>query len=140
MTSDPPAASPAPSGRLVIGLCAAWCNTCGEFRATFEHLARERPATRFVWLDIEDDAEVVGDVDVENFPTVAIYDDDRLLHFGVTLPQGGVVARLLDSFDTSSATFEADAAVADLPDRLRDAHRQSARAIDAGSPSSASTN
>ncbi len=111
-----------PGGRLVVGLCAAWCNTCGDFRQTFDRLGRERPDTRFVWLDIEDDAERVGDVDVENFPTIAIYDDGRLLHFGVTLPQGGVVARLIDALDARSPTFPADEAIVALPARLDSAH------------------
>jgi thioredoxin reductase (NADPH) len=117
--SATPAALAEPTeGFLVVGFCAAWCNTCGEFRAAFDAIAGSRPDAAFVWLDIEDDAERVGDIDVENFPTIAVYDGDRLLHFGVTLPHGGVVARLIDSLDASSATFVADEAVAALPARL----------------------
>ena len=111
-----------PAERIVVGFCAAWCNTCGDFRTTFDRLAAERPATRFVWLDIEDDAETVGDVDVENFPTIAVYAGSRLLHFGVTLPHGGVVGRLIDALDANSPTFAASAAVATLPDRLDGVH------------------
>ena len=74
---------------MVVCLCAAWCDTCTEFRVAFDRIAAGRPGMRFVWLDIEDDSEVCGDIDVENFPTLAIYRDETLLHFGVSLPQEG---------------------------------------------------
>jgi len=108
---------------LVVGFCAAWCNTCGDFRRAFDDLARRRPTDSFVWLDIEDDADVVGDIDIENFPTLAVFSDDRLLHFGVSLPQGPIVARVLDSLDAASPTVAAAPAVTGLPERLRCAPR-----------------
>jgi thioredoxin reductase (NADPH) len=80
----------------VVVLCAAWCDTCTEFRGTLERIASARPETLFIWLDIEDDAEICGDIDVENFPTLAIYRGGALLHYGVSLPQEGTVARLVD--------------------------------------------
>ena len=109
-----PATSP-----LVIALCAAWCDTCTEFRATFERIADARPGMVFVWLDIEDDSEICGDIDIENFPTLAIYRGARLLHYGVSLPQEGTVARLIDEIAERSETdAAAPQAVHDLPKRL----------------------
>jgi thioredoxin reductase (NADPH) len=83
---------------VVVLFCAAWCDTCTEVRAGFERLAAARPDVMFVWLDIEDDSDICGDVDVEDFPTLAIFRGDRLLHFGVSLPQEGNIARLIDQF------------------------------------------
>ena len=80
----------------VVVLCAAWCDTCTEFRAAFERIAAARPDALFVWLDIEDDAGICGDIDVDNFPTLANFRGDALLHYGVSLPQEGTVARLVD--------------------------------------------
>src|SRR6185312_4488178 len=62
-----------PARLVVVSFCAAWCDTRNEFRASFERLAQARPQMAFVWLDIEDDAAFAGDVDVENFPTLAVY-------------------------------------------------------------------
>jgi len=74
----------------------------------------------FVWLDIEDDAVVCGDVDVENFPTLAVYRGDALLHYGVSLPQEGTVARLVDEVGArGGATSDAPEAVLALPGALR---------------------
>ena len=104
----------------VVVLCAAWCDTCTEFRATLEHIASARPDMLFVWLDIEDDAAVCGDIDVENFPTLAVYRGDALLHYGVSLPQEGTVARLVDEVGArGGATRDAPEAVLALPGALR---------------------
>ena len=104
---------------LVVALCAAWCDTCTEFRATLERIAKARPDLFFLWLDIEDDSEICGDIDVENFPTLAIYRGARLLHYGVSLPQEGTVARLIDGIAERGETDAvAPQAVRDLPKRL----------------------
>jgi thioredoxin 1 len=86
----------APGRLAVLFLCAAWCDTCREFHATTQRLAATHPDVAFVWLDIEDDEAIVGDVDVENFPTLAIVRGDTVLHFGVSLPHEAGVARLIE--------------------------------------------
>lgn len=102
----------------VVAFCAAWCRTCDEFRATFEALARARPHADFVWLDVEDDAELLDDIDVENFPTLAVYRGGATLHFGVSLPHGPVVARLLDALEAGAGEASAPESVRSLPQRL----------------------
>jgi thioredoxin reductase (NADPH) len=84
-------------GLLVACLCAAWCKTCTEFRATFDKLATSSNGARFVWLDVEDDSALVGDIEIENFPTLAVFRGGTPLFYGVTMPQEGVVARTLAS-------------------------------------------
>lgn len=86
----------APAHVVVVALCAAWCNTCREFRAACEAVAASRPAVSLVWVDIEDDADLVGDLDLETFPTLAIFEGEALRHFGAVLPQAALVERLVD--------------------------------------------
>jgi thioredoxin reductase (NADPH) len=104
-------------GRLVVvAMCAAWCDTCRDFRDAFDRIAGARAGATFVWLDIEDDSDVCGDVDVENFPTLAIYRGDTPVHFGVSLPHEGTVARLVDALAEGSAPLvEPPQAVSALP-------------------------
>lgn len=80
----------------VAVLCADWCTTCREFEAVAARIAAARPDVRFVWFDIEDDSDVCGDIEVENFPTLAVFRDGALLHFGPSLPQEQRVLRLID--------------------------------------------
>ena len=104
--------------RVVVALCADWCGTCREFAPAFARLAAAFPDALFVWLDVEDDSDVAGDIEVDNFPTLAVYADGHPVHFGVTLPLEPVVHRLLRTLDGAAAPIAAGAAVAGLPQRL----------------------
>lgn len=83
-------------GRWVVAcLCAGWCDVCKQYRAGFEALAAEYPEHQFVWIDIEDQADLVGDLDVENFPTILMQRGDLVAFYGTMLPEPRQVARLL---------------------------------------------
>jgi thioredoxin-like negative regulator of GroEL len=84
--------------RLIVAcLCAAWCGTCGSYRASFEELAARHPDKYFLWVDIEDHADVVGDLDVENFPTLLIQKHENVAFFGTMLPDPNVAHRLIET-------------------------------------------
>jgi len=85
----------APSPLLVACLCARWCQLCNSYRATFEAAAARHPAHRFTYVDIEDQAELVNAIDVENFPTLLIADGPALRFLGVITPQPETLERLL---------------------------------------------
>jgi len=80
---------------IVACLCAAWCGTCASYRATFDALASRHPDKYFLWVDIEDHADVVGDLDVENFPTLLIQRHEHVAFFGTMLPDANVAHRLV---------------------------------------------
>jgi thioredoxin 1 len=84
-------------GWVVACLCAAWCGTCSTYRAGFDSLAARHPDKTFVWIDIEDQAGVVGDLDVENFPTLLLQRGDKVAFFGTMLPDPLVADRLVQS-------------------------------------------
>jgi thioredoxin 1 len=107
------------AGLLVVCLCAAWCKTCSEFRDTFDRLAKARPGAGFVWLDVEDDSALVGDIEIENFPTLAVFRGDVPVFYGVTMPQEGVVARTLASLTRDDRdAVEVPEEIAGLPGAL----------------------
>ena len=87
-----PAERPAPLA--VLCLCAAWCDTCRQWQATFEAAARARPDLAFRWIDIEDEADALGDVDVQDFHTLLIGTASATLFYGPVL-QAGQIERLL---------------------------------------------
>jgi hypothetical protein len=84
-------------GWMVACLCAAWCDTCCSYRASFDELAARHPDQRFVWIDIEDQADIVGDIDVENFPTLLIQRGDIVAFFGTVLPDARLAERLVQA-------------------------------------------
>ncbi len=86
------------SGRWVIAcLCAGWCDVCKQYRSGFEALASEYPDHQFVWIDIEDQADLVGDLDVENFPTLLIQKNDIVAFYGTMMPEPRLIARMMEA-------------------------------------------
>ena len=80
----------------VACLCAAWCVACREYGVTFASLAAQFAADAdFAWIDIEDDADALGDLDIENFPTLLIADGAGARFFGTVMPQASAGERLI---------------------------------------------
>ena len=80
----------------VICLCAEWCGTCREYRVAFDALAGAVRGAQFRWLDIENEAEALGDLDVENFPTLLIGRAGFVLFYGPMLPQHKHLRRMIE--------------------------------------------
>jgi thioredoxin 1 len=95
------ALSPVSDG-WVICLCADWCGICRDYQMIFSQMAKRYPAFRFAWLDIEDQSDLVGDLEVETFPTLLLANAQGTRFFGPLTPQASTLARLLDSLARSS--------------------------------------
>ena len=101
----------------VVCLCADWCGTCREYASVFEALQQAAPQHRYRWIDIEDESELVGDVDVETFPTLMLARAGDVLFAGPVLPRLGDVQRLLEVQTTAlvSGSRGVDLAAAGMP-------------------------
>jgi thiol-disulfide isomerase/thioredoxin len=111
----------APAETLVACLCAQWCGACRAYRATFDSLSAQFGQHAFLWIDIEDEAELMGAVDVENFPTLLIVRGAAVRFFGTVTPHRETAERLLHAAaggDGDMPQLPAD--VRDLVRRLRD--------------------
>lgn len=80
---------------LVVCLCAEWCGVCGEYRSRFEQMQSRFPQARFLWIDVEDDAELLHPLDVDNFPTLLLAVGDEPRFFGSITPQVQMLERLI---------------------------------------------
>jgi hypothetical protein len=88
---------------IVACLCAAWCDTCNDYRPPFAALARANPHDGFAWIDIEDESDLLGDIDIENFPTILIARGWTPHFFGTMLPHIEQLQKLLSSVKTNDA-------------------------------------
>ena len=83
----------------VACLCAAWCRLCYAYASVLKSvtgvLVLEGLPLRVHWIDIEDDADLVGDLDVETFPTIVIAAGPQVLFAGAVTPQPETLRRLL---------------------------------------------
>jgi thioredoxin 1 len=93
MSVAPPA--PSPIDVQVACLCAEWCGTCREYAQAYAALQATHPDVRFHWVDVEDEADRLGDLDVENFPTLLIGVAGQPVFFGVLLPHIQTLERLV---------------------------------------------
>ncbi|MCJ0763298.1 thioredoxin domain-containing protein [Variovorax terrae] len=117
-------AHPGAPNWVVACLCAQWCITCRDYCTAFDTVARAAPAgTAFVWIDIEDDSDWMGDVEVENFPTLLIARNAAVpeVHFfGPMLPHAQQLTRLLASTQANNTPLRGvDAPVQELALRLQ---------------------
>lgn len=93
----------APSAHvLVVCLCAEWCGVCGEYRSRFEQMQSKFPQARFLWIDVEDDADLLHPLDVDNFPTLLLAVGDEPRFFGSITPQAEMLERLIRSHTQGS--------------------------------------
>jgi len=105
---------------LVVCLCAEWCGTCREYRDPLKAVAADFPQHAFAWIDIEDEAELAGDVDIETFPTLLVLEGPQVLFYGPVLPGEEGLRRLLRALEENGPQPTAlDAEVRDLVQRLQ---------------------
>ena len=86
-----------PDVTVILCFCAAWCDACKEYQPKFEALGHQYPEACFVWADIEDYPELLGDEDVENFPTIALVQGKKIRFFGTLLPHIEHLNRLIQA-------------------------------------------
>jgi thioredoxin 1 len=104
----------------VICLCAAWCGVCRDWTPVFEALASAYPHVQFDWVDVEDEADAMGDVDIETFPSLLVAQGDSARFFGPVQPSFTQVSRLVESLLSERSAQASEAAQAgDLLQRLR---------------------
>ena len=68
-----------PDALLIACFCAEWCKTCQQYQPTFEALATQFPDACLIWIDIEEQPELVGDEDIEDFCKRDKYDSCKEL-------------------------------------------------------------
>jgi thioredoxin 1 len=108
------------SGRLLVAcLCAEWCGSCRDYRATFAALAERFSADAdFAWIDIEDESDALGDPDIENFPTLLLADAGGLRFLGAVTPHAATAERLVQNA-LAGALPSIGGEEAELADRAR---------------------
>jgi thiol-disulfide isomerase/thioredoxin len=89
---------------LVACLCADWCGTCRDYQSVFAQLQQEFPQIKFIWIDIEDQADLVDPIEVDDFPTLLIASQGQALFFGTVMPHVETLRRLIQTHQTTDAS------------------------------------
>ncbi len=100
---------------FVACLCADWCGACREYQPLFDSLARKFPNVRFLWVDVEDEADLIDPIEVADFPTILIAKGQNSLFFGTVLPHIETIERLIqDKMTVGDHAVLTDSAVIKL--------------------------
>jgi thiol-disulfide isomerase/thioredoxin len=110
--------APTPDDLLVACLCAQWCGTCRDYQPLFAQLQTEFAHAQFVWIDIEDQADLVDPLEVDNFPTLLIASGGQARFFGTLTPHIETLRRLLQTQSATPTSTVRDTAVHALVARL----------------------
>lgn len=90
-----------PPALHVACLCAAWCRLCDDYGPVFDAVAQAlraaHPGLQVHWIDIEDEATLLGDLDVETFPTLVVADATQVRFAGPLQPQPETLQRVLQA-------------------------------------------
>jgi thioredoxin 1 len=112
----------APAPVLVVCLCAEWCGVCRDYAHTFWQMQTRFPQARFLWIDVEDEADLLHPLDVENFPTLLVVVGDQPRFFGPLRPQPETLERLIRAqIEHADARALTDRTVAELTARIQTA-------------------
>jgi thiol-disulfide isomerase/thioredoxin len=116
LTPPPHHAAPA---LLVACLCAQWCRTCDEYKPLFAQLQVDYPQAQFRWVDIEDEADLVDPIEVDNFPTLLIATGEQARFFGFITPHLETLRRLIQAQLTATNAIAQPPEVQALVQRLQ---------------------
>lgn len=83
----------------VACLCAAWCRVCESYAAVFDEVRRgwagPGPRLAWHWIDIEDESDWLGELDIETFPMLVVADAEAVRFAGPVAPDAHTLRRLL---------------------------------------------
>jgi len=108
-------------------LCAAWCRLCDAYAEVFNPvlaaLQLQWPQVVVHWIDIEDESDLVGELDVETFPTLVLVQGAHTLFAGTLTPQPQTLLRVLqaalEAADCGASAAPQPPEVLDFAARLR---------------------
>lgn len=120
ISAGAPVRRPAADEWLVACLCADWCQICQTWQPAFERLARELSASaRVMWVDIEDEEDTLGPVEVDDFPTLLVARGEEVLFFGTIRADERSVVQVFERARRGELARVEDRRLVGLPGRLR---------------------
>lgn len=108
----------------MVCLCAEWCGVCREYQDRFDGvkalIQADFPSAQFVWLDVEEEADFLHPLEVENFPTLLIGRGNIPHFWGPITPQAQTLERMVrSSAQNADAAPLAEQALAALLMKIR---------------------
>lgn len=95
---------PESAGLWVICLCAEWCHICRQMQSALADDRRLSSVVRWLWVDIEEHADLLGDLEVQTFPTYLIGHHDEVLLYAPGPTQSDAILSYVMPYATGRMT------------------------------------
>ena len=82
---------------ILVCFCAGWCHACREYLPQLRELADSRPDVHFFWVDIEEHGDMIGNLDINKFPTILIQRNNTVAFYSCIHPDARLAERILQS-------------------------------------------
>ena len=82
---------------VAVCFCAGWCRSCREFQPELEQFTLSFPQGRFIWVDIEGHDDMLGELDVDKFPTLLLQRGNMVAFYSCIHPDIMQTKRILQS-------------------------------------------
>ncbi|AWD32622.1 hypothetical protein CKSOR_00516 [Candidatus Kinetoplastibacterium sorsogonicusi] len=102
------------SSDMIVCFCASWCSTCIDYKKKLEIFSNSITEYSFIWLDIDDHEHLIGDIEIENFPTILIKKSNKNVFFGTISSNILVLEKMLSTFNENKSTLFKDIINIDL--------------------------
>ena len=89
-----------PSSALVIALGDEWCHLCTDFKPHFYAAAKSDNTNVWLWYNLEEHEELLGDFYPETLPLVWVYQGPQLTRYGTP-----AIPEPTDSMKQTAADF-----------------------------------
>jgi thioredoxin 1 len=105
----------------IIFLCAQWCDVCRAFSVLLQNHKNQHTDFSYVWIDIEEQADRVDPIEINDFPTLLLLKNNAPIFFGSVRPELTSIIQLIETcrHDQFSALKKEDIQpLQELADRL----------------------
>ncbi|MCV5555201.1 thioredoxin domain-containing protein, partial [Escherichia coli] len=83
--------------KLVVCLCADWCNSCNDWKNPLIALSEKYRNDFFIWMDIERHSDMVSDVDLDTLPVLLVQKNNDIIFLGAVVPRVNTIIPLLET-------------------------------------------
>ena len=83
--------------KLVVCLCADWCNNCNDWKNPLIALSEKYPNDFFIWMDIERHSDTVSEVDLDTLPVLLVQKNNDIIFLGAVVPRVNTIIPLLET-------------------------------------------
>jgi thioredoxin 1 len=83
--------------KLLVQYTAMWCGPCKALTPRLTTLSSKYPDITFVKVDVDENMDAIGELEIRSVPTIMIYNGDTLVNRSTGANIDSVYTKILDT-------------------------------------------